>query len=45
MSLVVRDRKGDNTVDLSLLKEAITTYVTLGYVDVEIKKENDIFQW
>ncbi len=28
-----------------MLKEALTTYVTLGYVDVEIKFENNIFRW
>ena len=40
----MRDRKGEK-IDYSLLKEALTTYVTLGYGDVEIKFENNIFRW
>ena len=27
------------------LKEAISTYVTLGYVDVDLKLENGLYQW
>ena len=44
LALVVRDRKGEK-VDYILIKEALTTYVTLGYIDVEIKSENNIFRW
>jgi hypothetical protein len=44
LALVVRDRKGEK-IDYGLLKEALSTYVTLGYVDVEIKFENSIFRW
>ncbi len=40
----MRDRKGEK-IDYSLLKEALATYVTLGYVDAEIKFENNIFRW
>lgn len=29
---------------MNLLKKVITNYVTLGYEDIEIKKENDIFK-
>ena len=41
---VVRDRNGDK-IDTGMLKEALTTYVTLGYVDVDIKMENGAYQW
>jgi hypothetical protein len=44
LGLVVRDRIGEK-IDYALLKEAVTTYITLGYLDVDIKKEGDIFQW
>ena len=27
------------------LKEAISTYVTLGYVDVDLKLENGVYRW
>jgi hypothetical protein len=40
----VRDRKGE-IIDCGLLKDALATYVTLGYVEPEIKSENGIFQW
>jgi len=43
LNTVAQDRRG-NKVDLSLLQKAITYYVTLGYEDIKIKKENDIFK-
>ena len=44
MGQVVRDREG-SIIDYGLLKEAIATYVTLGYVDVDIKLDNAVYQW
>jgi|LauGreDrversion4_2_1035121.scaffolds.fasta_scaffold547833_1 hypothetical protein len=41
--MIAQDSR-EGKVDLSLLKKAITNYVTLGYEDIEIKKENDIFK-
>jgi hypothetical protein len=41
LAQVVRDRNGEY-VDYSMLKEALGTYVTLGYVEPEIKSENGI---
>lgn len=28
-----------------MLKEVLTTYVTLGYADVDIKMDNGVYQW
>ena len=41
---VVRDRNGDK-IDMGMLKEVLTTYVTLGYADVDIKLDNGVYQW
>jgi hypothetical protein len=41
---VVRDRNGDK-IDTGMLKEVLTTYVTLGYADVDIKLDNGVYQW
>lgn len=44
MGEVVRDRKGEQ-IQVGLLKEAIDTYVTLSYEDVDIKLDNGVYQW
>ncbi len=41
---VVRYRNYDR-VDDYMLKEVITTYVTLGYDNVYIKMDNGVYQW
>jgi hypothetical protein len=30
---------------MGMLKEVLTTYVTLGYADVDIKMDNGVYQW
>jgi hypothetical protein len=30
---------------MGMLKDVLTTYVTLGYADVDIKLENGVYQW
>jgi len=30
---------------MGMLKDVLTTYVTLGYADVDIKMDNGVYQW